>query len=395
MTESQLETRSSLEAQPAQWIALIEKDYAYKRLERGQVCEGTILAIQEDMLIVDLGSKRDGMVPLRDLHRVQDAYRRGLQVGDKIPVSIVDTSYNRDHVLVSLSRGLAQQDWLRAQDLLERGEICQADIVQVNRGGVLAQFGRIRGFVPNSHLASIPRSLRGDRLQQAKSELVGQTLSLTVLEINQRRGRLVLSERIARRTMRDKLLEELIEGEVRTGTVHSLVGFGAFVDLGGLDGLIHISELDWRYVEHPCEVLSVGDEVEVYVLSVDRQRARIGLSRKRLLPDPWSTITESLREGQTVEGTVTRVVRYGAFVDVGEGVEGLVHNSEVADGIGTASDLEPGTLVQVRVLRVDDWRRRISLRLQQVVDTPSLQPCSEQALLPVVLPLGRQVAQQV
>jgi small subunit ribosomal protein S1 len=142
------------------------------------------------------------------------------------------------------------------------------------------------GFVPNSHLLAIPRGLRGDRLRQAKFDLVGQTLSLVVLEVEQRRRRLVLSERAAKRHIRRRLFDELVEGEVRTGTVRSLVDFGAFVDLGGVDGLIHVSGLDWRHIQHPSEVLSVGDSLDVYVLSVDRERERIGLSRKRLLPDP-------------------------------------------------------------------------------------------------------------
>jgi small subunit ribosomal protein S1 len=162
--------------------------------------------------------------------------------------------------------------------------------------------------------------------------LVGQSLSLAVIEVNQRRRRLVLSERAARRRERQRLLQELAEGQVRTGIVRNLVDFGAFVDLGGLDGLIHISELDWRHVTHPSEVLDVGDEVEVYVLDVDRERRRVGLSRRRLLPDPWDHVTERLREREIVRGTVTNVASFGAFVDIGEGIEGLVHISEVPGG---------------------------------------------------------------
>jgi len=229
---------------------------------------------------------------------------------------------------------------------------------------VIVPFGRLRGFVPNSHLTSVPSGLRGKRLRQVKSKLVGQTLPLVVIEVNQRRRQLVLSERAANSRRRQQLLEELTEGDVRTGVVRSLVDFGAFVDLGGLDGLIHISELDWKHVDHPGKVLSVGDEIEVYVLNVDRERERVALSRKRLLPDPWYQVTETLREGDVVEGTVTNIVPFGIFVDVGEGIEGLVHTSEMPDQGATRSDLDTGSLVTVRVLNIDEWKRRIALRLQ-------------------------------
>jgi small subunit ribosomal protein S1 len=170
-------------------------------------------------------------------------------------------------------------------------------------------------------------------------------------------------------------LEELTEGEVRTGVVCNLVDFGAFVDLGGVDGLIHISELDWKHVSHPSEILSVGDKVEVYVLDVDRERERIGLSRKRLIPDPWYRVTENLQERDVVEGTVTNILDFGAFVDLGEGVEGLIHVSEMPGQGTTLNTLQPGSSVTVSVLDIDQWQRRIGLALRDVeeVDTPSEQ----------------------
>jgi small subunit ribosomal protein S1 len=268
--------------------------------------------------------------------------------------------------LVSLNKGLAQRDWLRAKELEESGEVCEAEVIQVNRGGVLVQFGRLRGFVPNSHLASVSRGLSVERLDQAKSDLVGQTLSLTVLEVEQRQRRFVLSERAAKGHMRRQLLEGLNEGDVRSGTVRNVVDYGAFVDLGGIDGLLHVSELAWRHVKHPSEVLSVGDKVEVYVVSVDRERERISLSRKRLLPDPWSVVTGNLREGQVVEGIVTKIVHFGAFVDLGQGIEGLVHISEIPDEMTADSGPATDSPIKVRVLQVENGRRRISLSLRQI-----------------------------
>jgi small subunit ribosomal protein S1 len=348
---------------------LIKGDYDYTRPRRGEVYEAVILSISGNEIIVDLGVKRDGIVPRKDLELLDGAHRTRLEVGDRVPVVVLKESARNGSLLVSLKQG---RDWLRAQELLESGEVLEARVTRFNRGGVLVSFGRLRGFVPNSHLTSIPSGLRGKRLRQAKSELVGQTLSLVVIEADQQRQRLVLSERAVGQRRRQKLLEELIEGDVRTGIVSNLVDFGAFVDLGGVDGLIHISELGWKHINYPSEVLSVGDEVEVYVLSVDRERERIALSRKRLLPDPWQCVTETLDEGEVVEGTVTGVVPFGAFVEIGEGIEGLVHTSEMPGGQATRSDLEPSSPVTVRVLEIDEGERQIALRLQEV---DVLHPC--------------------
>jgi small subunit ribosomal protein S1 len=282
------------------------------------------------------------------------------------------TGCHQGELVVSLNQGLAQQDWLRAEDLLESGKVCQAEVIHANRGGVVVQFGRVRGFVPNSHLTATGHRARGEQLRHAKSRLLGQNLSLMVIEVDQRRRRLVLSQRLADRHRRQKLLAELTEGEVRTGVVRSLVEFGAFVDLGGVDGLIHVSELDWKHVSHPSEVLSMGDEVEVYVLKVDRQRERISLSRKRLLLDPWPRAAERLHVGQVIEGVVTNVAGFGIFVDLGEGVEGLVHASEIPDGETGSASFEPGSPITVRVLRINRWQRRIALSLKDVPATMSL-----------------------
>lgn len=347
--------------QQEQFTTLFESECDYARPRRGQIRQAVVLSVDENEVIVDLGCKRDGIVPRRDLEMLDDVYRTGLQVGDHVPVRVLTPSSRRDELIVSLKQGLVQQDWLRAEEYMENGEVCEAKVTGVNRGGITVLFGRLRGFVPNSLLTSVPRSMRGERLHQAKSDLAGQTLSLVVIEVNSRRRRLVLSQRAADWRSRLQLLEELTEGDIRTGIVRKLVSFGAFVDLGGIDGLIHISELDWKYVTHPREVLGVGDEVEVYVLNVDREHERVGLSRKRILPDPWISVTERLQTGQVVEGTVTGVADFGFFVDLGEGIEGLVHVSEMPDGEANQAELGPGDPVKVRVLEIDRQRRRIGL----------------------------------
>jgi small subunit ribosomal protein S1 len=358
--------------QRQRFSALLENDYDYNRPQRGHLSRATILSVDDNEVIVDLGCKRDGIVPRTDLERLDDGYRDSLQVGECVPVCILAVSGHQGELVVSLNQGLAQQDWLRAEDLLESGEVCQAEVIHANRGGIVVQFDRLRGFVPNSHLTATGHSARGEQLRRAKSRLLGQNLSLVVIEVDQRRRRLVLSQRLADRHRRQKLLAELTEGEVRTGVVRNLVEFGAFVDLGGVDGLIHVSELDWKHVSHPSEVLSMGDEVEVYVLKVDRQRERISLSRKRLLPDPWPRAAERLHVGQVIEGVVTNVAGFGIFVDLGEGVEGLVHASEIPDGETGSASFKSGSPITVRVLRINRWQRRIALSLKDVPATMSL-----------------------
>jgi small subunit ribosomal protein S1 len=358
-------------AHQQRFSALIENDYDYKRPRRGQVCSATVLSIDENEVIVDLGCKRDGIVPRTDLERLDDAYRDSLQVGEEVPISVLAVSGRQGDLVVSLNQGLARQDWLRAQEMLESGETCEAEAIDVNRGGVIVEFGRLHGFVPNSQLNAVRPGMRGERLDQVKRDLVGSTLWLAVIEVEQRHQRLILSQRAASSHRRQEMLSELVEGEVRTGRVNNLVKFGAFVDLGGIDGLIHISELDWAHVDHPSEVLSVGDEIDVYVLKVDRERERIGLSRKRLLPDPWPLVVDKLQAGQVVEGTVANVAAFGVFVDLGKGVEGLVHTSEIPQEIGW-KDLDSGSPLAVRVLDIDHWRRRIALSLKDVPATMSL-----------------------
>jgi small subunit ribosomal protein S1 len=351
-----------------QLSALIESDYDYTLPKRGDICEAIILSVRKDEVIVDLGVKRDGIVPREDLQLLDSDYRASLQAGDTVPVYVRDTRASGDGIVVSLNQGLAQQDWLQAEELLEDGETCEAKVIDVNSGGVLVSFGRVRGFVPNSHLSSVPPGLRGTRLQEAKSDLVGQALTLTVLEVDQRRRRLILSERAANQRRRQKLLEGLTEGDVRTGVVRNLVAYGAFVDLGGVDGLIHISQLDWSHLDHPSDVLTVGEELEVQILSVDQERERIELSRKCLLPDPWPVVTEALEVDQVVEGRVTNVVDFGAFVDIGQGVEGLVHTSEMPDGKATCARLGLEAPIKVRVLDIDRAKRRLALSLRGVPD---------------------------
>jgi small subunit ribosomal protein S1 len=363
--------RQVTDPQQQQFSTLIENEYDYTRPKHGQILYADVLSVGENEVIVDLGCKRDGIVPRQDLELLDHTYRTSLQAGIRVPVRVLNPSGRHGELIVSLKQGLVQQDWLRAQEYLESGEVWKAEVIEVNRGGVIVQCGRLRGFVPNSHLTSVKPGIHSPRTPEIKSGLVGQTLSLVVIEVDKQRRRLVLSQRAADRHRRKQLLASLTEGDVRSGVVRNLVEFGAFVDLGGVDGLIHISELDWKYVRHPSEVLNVGDEVEVYILSVERERERVGLSRKRVLPDPWSSVTERLHIDEVVEGRVTKVADFGVFVDLGEGVEGLVHTSEIDGGKAACADIETDLPINVRVLKIDRWRRRIALSLRGMTQADS------------------------
>jgi small subunit ribosomal protein S1 len=349
---------------PSWWQLLIEGNYDTGMPRKGDIYDATILDIGERDIIVDIGGKRDGVVMERDLQRVDSDYLEQLKIGEKIPVRVVRIPLGDSGVVVSLRQGLDHQDWIRAEQLAETGEVIKVTVEGVNRGGVLARFGSLQGFIPNSHLTVLPRSGSRDQQRDTKQELVGQTLTTTVIEVDARRQRLILSERAAASQRKEEVLEDLHEGAIRTGVVSNLVDFGAFVDLGGIDGLLHISEISWDHIAHPRDVLKVGQEVEVYVLDVDRERRRVALSRKRLLPDPWEKVAAKLHRGDVIDGIITHVTDFGAFVDVGEGVEGLAHVSEIPGGEETLSGIGSGSEIKAEILQIDPSQQRISLRLQ-------------------------------
>ncbi len=261
-------------------------------LDEGDLCQAVVEKVHPDAMLVHLPeTAREAFVPARDLQRVDDEYLDELSPGDEVTVRVVKDAAPEQDVVVSLHKELGERDWDHARQLLHSGKVIETEVTGFNRGGLTVSLGRLRGFVPNSHLAQ-PNS----RDPATKRALVGQTLRLVVLEVDERSRQLVLSERLAKDTEARDVLSSIAPGQVLMGTVRNIVDFGAFVDVGGVDGLIHISELDWAHVAHPREVLAVGDEVEVYVLDVDRSRGRIALSRKYLLPRPWDRIADQDKE---------------------------------------------------------------------------------------------------
>jgi small subunit ribosomal protein S1 len=347
--------------------------YDYQRPRRGQIRKGVVLELEELGAIIDVGLKRDGFVPWQDIERLGKEAASQLKPGQEVLARIVRPRDRDDRLILSLYQARLEKDWTEAQKLLESGNVWQGQVSGFNRGGVLVQYGHIRAFVPASHLSTLKsRSLTPEQRRTQFEAYVGQELPLKVIEVDRDRRRLILSERLAERQLRrqnmERLLDTLLEGQVVQGTISRLCDFGAFVDLGGADGLIHLSELAWRRVRHPREVVQVGDEIEVYVLRLDYKRKRISLSLKRLQPSPWELVDEIYTQGQLVPGTVTNVVGFGAFVLLDIGVEGLVHVSELADP--PPSDprevVQQGDELVLRILRIDAFRHRISLSLKRV-----------------------------
>ncbi len=341
--------------------ALLESSFDYKPPQRGEIRNAVILQIDQREVIVDLGAKRDGIVPVQDLERLDPLVRSGLRVGAEVPVYIMNPSDQAENLIVSINMGLQQYDWEKAKKLLGTDEVVDVRVKSSNRGGILVQWNRLEGFIPSSHLVSMGSS--GGR--DTWNELDGKSLTVKVIEVDQSRRRLIFSEREAQRESRAlqkaKLLSELKEGDVVKGKVTGLRDFGAFVNLGGADGLIHVSELAWHRVDHPRDVLKVGDEIDVYVLSLDRDANRIALSRKRLLDDPWERASDRYHEGQLVEGTVTNVVDFGAFVALDDGLEGLLHLSEMRDGSlkEPRSYVKKSDRLRMRISHLEPEKRRV------------------------------------
>ncbi len=348
------------------WEEALEESLAGSKLQRGELREGTILDITENGLVIDLGAKRDGLVPKEDL---EDLEGEEFKVGQDVNVMITRFRGSDGNVELSVSQALKHEDWVEAERLMEEEEVYESEVTGSNRGGLTIDFGRLRGFVPMSQLIGFSRIRQASERYRRLQSMVGQKIMLKVIEVNRRRRRLILSQRAAakewRAKRRKKLMEELEAGQVRRGRISQVVDFGLFVNLGGLDGLVHISELSWGRIEDPSEIYRPGQRVKVKVLNVDRERQRIALSIKALTPDPWDTVEERYEEGMLVEGKVSQVVDFGVFIELEPGIEGLLHNSELGS-MEQREELESGQTLLVKVIRVEPDRRRIGLSVRQV-----------------------------
>lgn len=357
--------RAESENHAEDFAALLAESFDYEPPRRGEIREATILQVEPNEIIVDMGAKQDGLVTAQDLERLDPDFRASLKVGQRVPVYVLNPRDSEGNLIVSINMGLQQHDWDAARELLEKDEAVEVTVTGHNRGGVLVSWRRLEGFIPASHMVSVRAGLQGHERRDAFNALIGKRIGVKVIEVDQDRRRLIFSEREAQREWRAqqkaRLLAELNEGDIVRGVVTGLRDFGAFVNLGGADGLIHVSELAWHRVDHPRDVLKVGEEIEVYVLSLDREANRIALSRKRLLPDPWDTALERYYEGMLVEGTVTNVVDFGAFIALDDGLEGLLHLSEMGDGSlkEPYSYVKKGDRLKLRISRLEPEQRRV------------------------------------
>jgi small subunit ribosomal protein S1 len=348
-----------------QWLT--EHDYASPR--RGQVLEGEILRIDEDGLVVGVGMKRDAIVPSRDLSQLDESYVNSLSVGDRIIVTVMQTATGDRDLLVSLKQGMEHQDWNLAETYLKNGTISKLEVVGHNKGGMLVTFESLRGFVPASQIPELRRARDRQRAQLIKQNMVGTFLEVKTIEVERQRSRLVFSVHAAQEERRTQRLAELEKGQiVLQARVVSVVDFGVFVDLDGIDGLVHISELDWERVNRPSELFKPGDEIDVQVIKVDIENERVALSRKALLPNPWESLKEKYRPGDVISGLVTRVLDFGAFVELPEGIVGLVHASEVGyTATGKPQEVvKQGDSVLVRIIEIDAVKGRVSLSMRRV-----------------------------
>lgn len=345
------------------------------QFREGDIVKGVVVGVDAEGAMVDVGYKSEGLIPARELSiRNNIDPREVVEVGEEVEAVVLDMEDDEGRMILSKKRAMYERAWGRIQAIADEGGTVEGTVIEVVKGGLIVDIG-LRGF--------LPASLVDLRRVRDLDPYIGETITAKVIELDRARNNVVLSRRAhleeALAEERTEFMDNLHEGEIREGTVSSVVNFGAFVDLGGMDGLVHVSELSWQHVNHPSELVKVGDKVTVKVLEVDRDRERISLSIRQTAEDPWETFASAHEVGDVVEGTVTKTVPFGAFVSVAEGVEGLVHVSEIAMHRVESPELELsiGQKVQVKITEKEDERRRISLSIKQAL--PDYQERKEQA----------------
>ena len=358
---------------------LNSEDFSFQMPVAGEIRDGIIASISGSQILVSVGAKSEGLIVGKEFEAIPAELLATFEVGKAIPVYVVTPHDQEGNLILSFVRAVEEQSWIDAEAALASGESFESTVVGYNKGGLLVPLSTIRGFIPASQLSLSRRLTMSGETPEAKyKSFVGDAVSVCVIEVDRERHRLILSERAAstetRDQIRDKVLEELAEGEVRKGRVTSLADFGAFVNIGGADGLVHMSEISWDRVVNPNEVLKVGEEVKVKIISIDRERRRIGLSIRQLLGDPWSEQVKNLKVGQLVEGEITRLTSFGAFarLNVPGDLEGLIHISELSDRrVDHPKEVvKVGDVVTLRILKIEDEDHRIGLSMRRV-DSPA------------------------
>ena len=373
---------------------LAEQESDIKSFKHGDVVEGTVVRIDKDEILVDIGAKSEGVVSNRELFgRHGGEGQAPLAIGDTVLVYVLQPESPEGHAVLSLRRAGLERKWRAMQEQFEAGVIIEAPVIDHNKGGLIVDCG-IRGFVPISQIVDFPRRPQNDQPRDAAQEIaeklqpfVGRKLRLKILEVNRKANRLILSEKVAlyeeRREKRDELFSSLQVGQKVSGTVRSIAPFGVFIDLGGIDGLVHKSELSWNKVNNPEAGYKVGDEVEAEVIDINHERGRISLSIRRLQPDPWHSTVADFKVGDIIDGTVTKLVNFGAFVRVRDGLEGLIHISELShQRVAHPGDVvHEGQQLKLKIISLDSERHRLGLSLKQAEEPPA-RPAAEPGQAP-------------
>jgi small subunit ribosomal protein S1 len=340
----------------------------------GEIRPGVVASLSPTQILVSVGAKSEGVITGRELESIPAEERAALQVGQEILVYVLNAEDDNGNVVLSYTRAQEQKGWAEVEKMLEDNATYEGRVDGFNKGGIIVPVYGLRGFIPASQLSISRRmTVSGDTPDQRYAKMIGEPISVRVIEVDRKRRRLILSERAAssetRQSIKERVIESLQEGESYTGKVTSLADFGAFVNVNGADGLVHLSEISWDRVQHPSEVLEVCQEVKVKVINIDREKRRIGLSIRALQSDPWQSKVDKFKVGQLVEGTITRLTKFGAFARLEGDLEGLIHISEISETRiehPKEAGLHEGDVVTLRVIRIDPDQRRIGLSLRKV-----------------------------
>jgi len=342
--------------------------------QAGEIRTGVVASISSTQILVSVGAKSEGVITGREFESIPAEERSALTVGQEILVYVLNAEDDNGNVVLSYTRAQEQKGWAEVEKMLEENATYEGQVDGFNKGGIIVPVYGLRGFIPASQLSISRRmAVTGDTPDQRYAKMIGEPISVRVIEVDRKRRRLILSERAAssetRQSIKERVIESLKEGESYTGKVTSLADFGAFVNVNGADGLVHLSEISWDRVQHPSEVLEVGQEVQVKVINIDREKRRIGLSIRALQSDPWKDKVEKFKVGQLVEGVITRLTKFGAFARLEGDLEGLIHISEISENRiehPKEAGLHEGDVVTLRVIRIDPDQRRIGLSLRKV-----------------------------
>ncbi len=343
--------------------------------KKGEIREGVIASITPEQILVNVGTKSEGVITGRELESIPRDILESFVIDQPIQVYIIDPEDSNGNLVLSYTKAYEEQVWKNAEDAMSSKEVIDSVISGYNKGGLIVDYGTLRGFIPASQIALSRRmgGAEGETPEQRWSKMVGQPIRVRIIEVDRERRRLILSERQAssetRESLKQKMIDALTEGEILSGRVASLADFGAFININGMaDGLVHLSEISWDHIKKPADVLQVGQEVKVKVISVDKEKNRIGLSIRQTQEDPWGSQVAKYQVGQLVEGVITRLTKFGAFAKLDESFEGLIHISEISDKrIEHAKEvLKEGDKVTLRIIKIDPANHRIGLSVRRV-----------------------------